>query len=180
MVGSVVARQHVGQIVAGTVDGRVAPSPPPNSWAARPDADVAIWRIECNAHAAWTLPTANDGTIRTLYIFEGSLDVDADTFATGSGVVLDASESVTITGGTDGATVLLLQGRPIGEPVAQYGPFVMNDRAGIEQAFADYQRTEFGGWPWPDDAPTHGLTNGRFARRPDGSLELPPDTSAVG
>ena len=40
----------------------------------------------------------------------------------------------------DGAEALVLQGRPIGEPVAQYGPFVMNDDAGIEQAFADYRR----------------------------------------
>ena len=38
-----------------------------------------------------------------------------------------------------GAEALVLQGRPIGEPVAQYGPFVMNDEAGIEQAFADYR-----------------------------------------
>ena len=167
-------------VVAGSIDGRVAPSPPPNSWAARPDADVAIWRIESDAHAEWTLPKAKDGTIRTLYVFEGAVGVGDEAIPTGTGVVLEAIRSVTIVGGDSGATALMLQGRPIGEPVAQYGPFVMNDRAGIEQAFADYRRTEFGGWPWPDDAPTHGLTDGRFVRRPDGSLELPPDTSAVG
>ena len=60
----------------------------------------------------------------------------------------------------------MLQGRPIGEPVAQYGPFVMNDQAGIEQAFADYRATGFGGWPWPTDDPVHARDAGRFARHP--------------
>ena len=72
-----------------------------------------------------------------------------------------------------GAEVLLLQGRPIGEPVARYGPFVMNEEAEIEQAFADYRETRFGGWPWPSEEPVHTSATGRFARRPDGAIEQP-------
>ena len=53
----------------------------------------------------------------------------------------------------------------------QYGPFVMNTRAEIQQAFADYQRTRFGGWPWPSDDPVHARDEGRFARHADGRVE---------
>src|SRR5439155_11354534 len=90
-----------------------------------------------------------------------------------TGAVLRAAESAAIAAGPFGAEALVLQGRPIGEPVAQYGPFVMNDEAGIEKAFSDYRATGFGGWPWPTDDPVHPRDAGRFARHPDGRLEVP-------
>jgi len=71
-----------------------------------------------------------------------------------------------------GVELLLLQGRPIGEPVAQHGPFVMNTREEIQQAFNDYRRTQFGGWPWPEDAVVFPREKGRFAVF-DGKEEVP-------
>src|SRR5690606_30382764 len=67
--------------------------------------------------------------------------------------------------------LLLLQGRPIGEPVVKYGPFVMNERAEIERAIRDYRATEFGGWPWPRSGPVHPRDSGRFAIHADGRKE---------
>ena len=95
----------------------------------------------------------------------------------GPALAPDADVEVPIVGGAYGAEALVLQGRPIGEPVAQYGPFVMNDRAGIEQAFDDYRATGFGGWPWPTDDPVHPREAGRFARHADGRWEEPDETA---
>jgi hypothetical protein len=49
----------------------------------------------------------------------------------------------------------------------------MNSREEIVQAFADYQRTQFGGWPWQSDDPVHSREEGRFARHIDGHIERP-------
>ena len=164
-------------VIAGELAGLVPPAPPPRSWASRPDADVAIWHVRVEPGASWTMPAAGHAdTVRTLYVFDGEdLQIGEQTVARGTGNVVRTDVSIPLTSSA-GADVLVLQGRPIGEPVAQAGPFVMNDRAGVEQAFADYRATEFGGWPWASDEPAHGA-EGRFARRPDGSVEVPAERS---
>ena len=64
---------------------------------------------------------------------------------------------------TETGEFLWMQGVPIEEPVAQYGPFVMNTQQEIQQAFRDYQTTEFGGWPWERDDMVFPRSRGRFA-----------------
>lgn len=161
-------------VIAGALGEVLPPTPPPASWAARARSDVAIWHIVLEAGAEWTLPPATgDETRRVLYAFEGGpVTVDDTGVEAPIGVVVDASEAVPLR--ADAPTeILMLQGRPLGEPVAQYGPFVMNTRAEIEEAFDDYQRTRFGGWPWDRDDPVHGLDDRRFARHIDGRVESP-------
>jgi redox-sensitive bicupin YhaK (pirin superfamily) len=185
-------------VIAGPVtdaDGTAVtpPPPPPSSWAAVAGSDVAIWHLALQPGSSWTLPpAAGPETIRVLYVFDGtSLHVGPATGAgTGSGApafaelgkdtgaVVRADEPVSV-GSDAGAECLILQGRPIGEPVAQQGPFVMNDHAGLRQAFADYQRTGFGGWPWPVDGPVHAAAEGRFAIHPDGRREDAPISPGV-
>jgi redox-sensitive bicupin YhaK (pirin superfamily) len=157
-------------VIAGALGDHVPSSPPPDSWASRPDADVAIWHLQLDAGATWSLPAARGGdtTVRVLYVYAGGITIGGTAVTAPTAAVVRAGVDAPITA-PDGAEALLLQGRPIGEPVAQYGPFVMNDQAEIRQAFADYQTTGFGGWPWPQDDPVHGAaTRGRFARHADG------------
>ncbi|PWW51461.1 pirin family protein [Actinokineospora spheciospongiae] len=160
-------------VIAGALGAAEPPQPPPNSWAARPDADLAIWHLRLDAGASWELPAAaGRETGRVLYVFGGDRLRVADTsVGDDTGVVLDASVPVALTAGSTPVDALLLQGRPIGEPVARYGPFVMNTEAEIHQALRDFQDSRFGGWPWPDQAPTHGRERGRFARHVDGRVE---------
>jgi len=152
------------------------PAPPPDSWAAQADADVAIWTIRVAPGGHWTLPAAiGQGTRRSLYFFKGArVSVAGQPIADHAAFELRATDPVElINGGSEAAEFLLLQGKPIGEPVAQYGPFVMNTQAEIAQTLDDYRRTQFGGWSFADDAPVHGRDPARFANHPGGREERP-------
>lgn len=161
------------RVVAGQLDDKRAPSPPPKSWASRADSDVSIWTIRMQAGATWTLPAAASAkTNRALYFFEGgSVRLDDHEQKSHAAMFVKADQSIVLQAGDSDVQLLLLQGRPIGEPVVQYGPFVMNTKAEIQQAFNDYQRTQFGGWPWPSDDPVHGTDPTRFAKHANGKVE---------
>ena len=156
-------------VIAGTYRDTLALSPPPNSWAARSEADVAVWHLELEAGATWTLSAARNGneSTRTLYFFEGdALTIDGVVVESSNAVVLEAGRDVVLHAHNGAVECMLLQGQPLREPVARYGPFVMNTKAEIQQAFEDYQRTEFGGWPWAKADPVHAVGQERFARNP--------------
>ncbi|QHI98787.1 pirin family protein [Xylophilus rhododendri] len=165
-------------VIAGHLDGAAEPlAPPPDSWAAQADADVAIWTLRLEPGARWTLPAAKAGINRRLYFFAGQgLQIEGQRVDRHAVAELrpDASPELVNTG-DEVIECLLLQGRPIGEPVVQYGPFVMNSQAEIAQTMADFRRTGFGGWPWPDDSPTHGRDPARFAVHVGGRRETPPE-----
>jgi quercetin 2,3-dioxygenase len=176
-IPSYTARDDAGRttlvrVVAGRLGDEQPAPPPPHSWAARPDTGVAIWTIKLAPGARWTLPAAKSNINRTLYFFRGaSLEIDGHPIPAYHGVDLRGDAAAELTNGPNESELLLLQGRPIAEPVVSYGPFVMNTREEIQQAFLDYRRTQFGGWPWPSDDPVHARQDGRFARHADGRVE---------
>jgi quercetin 2,3-dioxygenase len=161
-------------VVAGALGETRPLPPPPESWAARPEGDVAIWTIRMAPGARWALPAARPGTARALHLFRGpGLAVEGREVPPGHVAQLAPGRSLVLQAGAGEAELLLLQGRPIGEPVVQHGPFVASSREELQRAIADYQRTRFGGWPWGSAEPVHAAGEGRFARHPDGRLERP-------
>ena len=152
-----------------------APPPPPNSWAARADSrrgdlDASRWRRaragRCRRRRAAPTARSTSSAAASCAIGERAIAPRARRSRCGP------TSTLALENGADEAELLLLQGRPIGEPVAQLRPVrdehARRDPAG---AFADYQRTRFGGWPWPRDDPVHPREQARFARHADGRVE---------
>lgn len=162
------------RVVAGSWGETHAPPSPPSSWASERDHHVGIFTLELDPAASLELPPAPSGVQRALYLHRGdALGVGPRLVPASSYIRVRCDAPVRIEAARTGASLLVLQGRPIGEPVARHGPFVMNTEAEIRAAYADYRRTQFGGWPWTGDEPVHEREQGRFARRPDGSIERP-------
>jgi len=155
--------------------GHTPPAPPPQSWAADPVNEVAVWNIKMEANGTFELPAAAVGLNRVLYFYKGDhASVDGQRLTPKQGAQLQSDLAVTLVAGAQGCEFLVLQGRPIGEPVVQHGPFVMNTDQEIRQAFADYRRDQFGGWPWADSDQVHKDVKGRFAKHADGRMEYKP------
>lgn len=161
------------KVISGKLGAIESPSPAPDSFAANSENNVAVWLIEMDANATWEIPKADAGTNRSLYLYQGDhVSTDDQRLANGHVAKLNASEATSLTNGSEKAHFLLLQGKPIGEPVAQYGPFVMNTNTEIQEAMMQFQRTQFGGWPWPSNSHTHDPARGRFALHADGREEI--------
>jgi redox-sensitive bicupin YhaK (pirin superfamily) len=160
------------EVIAGKIENDTAPLPPPDSWAANTTNEVAIWNIQMEAGSIWELPKASAGVNRTLYFYKGDLlKVDGTDVVSYHSAELIPEELLKLEAGNEPCNILILQGKPIAEPVVQHGPFVMNTKQEIQQAFADYQQTQFGGWPWSTHSPVHDLEKGRFALHANGELE---------
>jgi redox-sensitive bicupin YhaK (pirin superfamily) len=156
-------------IVAGQIGDFRAPEPVPASWAFSNENEVAIWQISMEENALWEIPVAQQKINRSLYFFEGdSIQINKEKIAVNHFIELDSTQKIILHNENKPARLLLLQGKPIDEPVIQYGPFVMNSKMEIEQAFTDYKRTQFGGWPWPKQEQVHNKNLGRFVNTGDG------------
>lgn len=88
--------------------------------------------------ASLELPSQQQET-RLAYVYQGEVCINGQLVPRGELVRLNAQDDLTFVSGSSESGVIVLAGNPIGEPIAQYGPFVMNTQAEIEQAIRDYQ-----------------------------------------
>lgn len=160
------------KIITGEYDGVSYYNSTPDSWAADKSNGVQIMLVTMEPGAEFELPASDASFNRALFFYEGEeAFVNEQKIVTQNRIELVANAKTKLVNGDVPAQFLYMQGKPIGEPVAQYGPFVMNTQQEIQEAMADYQRTQFGGWPWDSSAPVNPKEKGRFALFADGSVE---------
>ena len=104
--------------------------------------------LEPGATFEQPLPAGHNAFV---YVYRGELEIDDGTTRTTvprerMAVLANAADrdGVRVQAGADGARALIIAGRPLNEPIAQYGPFVMNKQAEIFQAVEDFRAGKFG------------------------------------
>jgi len=103
-----------------------------------PNTSVSYFDVELDENKIFKHQLATDLT-SFIYLFEGDAVIEGKAIPEHSLVALSSGDDVMVTAGEQGTRFILVAGRPIGEPIAQYGPFVMNTQKEIHQAMADYR-----------------------------------------
>jgi len=160
------------QLVAGKIGEINALNPTPDSWASHPENAIGIYTIKMEAGANWILPKISKEANRSIFFYKGnSIEIDRKSIHSNHLIELVAGEDIAIKNGNEEGYFLILEGKPIEEPVVQHGPFVMNTHEEIRETMKEYGKTQFGGWPWAETEVVHNRNKGRFASHNDGKEE---------
>jgi hypothetical protein len=127
------------RVIAGTYDGKRGP--------ARTFTPIDVWDVRLNQGgiASFTLP---EGHTVAVVVLKGTVQVNGDAVAREAQLVLlDRKGGEIALEARGDASLLILSGEPIDEPVVMHGPFVMNTSDEIRQAMADFQSGKFGNIP---------------------------------
>lgn len=154
-----------------------------HSWAKDRNHHVGIALINLAPNAIFKLPAVSKTMNRFVYFYYGNstIKIEEQDLQKGFFADLNGGEEISFTNGNEKSKLLILEGEPIGEPVAAHGPFVMNTAQEIEDAFSEYRQTQFGGWPWGTTEMdlVHPKDAGRFASYHFGKeTDYPPTPSS--
>jgi redox-sensitive bicupin YhaK (pirin superfamily) len=124
------------RVIAGEVEGRRSPI--------ETTAPTTLLHVRLEPGVGFDVPVA-PGSNAIVHTIGGGGTVEGTTLGEHDDAIIERTPArIHLEGGTRGYEALVLAGMPLGEPVARYGPFVMNTRAELEQAFTDYQSGKFG------------------------------------
>lgn len=175
----VITKDNLGKqteinLIAGHYKENLALDPAPNSWASKKENHVRIMTVKMEANAQWILPKTSLNASRNLYFYRGDeITIEDQNINEYHQVTLKPDVDINIQNGKTEGYLLILEGCPIGEPVVQHGPYVMNTVEEIRETMKTYQKTQFGGWPWPKQEQVHPMEKGRFALHANGQEEIP-------
>lgn len=162
------------QVILGEYEGLKSVTPLQHSWTADPNHHMGIALVELAKNAEFTLPVVSDTLTRFVLFYDGNGEIKVDDSIVKVNHLLDlnGNEEITFKNGSNTSKLLILEGEPINEPVAAYGPFVMNSELELQESFAEYRKTQFGGWPWGDTEMdlVNPKDSGRFASYNFGEL----------
>ncbi|MDR0523480.1 MAG: pirin family protein [Candidatus Methanoplasma sp.] len=161
------------KVVAGSFGGASAAAPHPGSWAADPAHGVRILRIAMRPGASLDVDGAAPGARRNLYFVSGAdASIGGEAYGSGQRLKMDGSAFRVENGGAESA-MWLLEGVPIGERRAAFGPVALGTDREVLDAMNEIRRRELADWPWGLVDRTQPKGAERFLARADGSTERP-------
>ena len=161
------------KVIAGKLGNTNAPAPTPNSWAADLNNAVSIFTVKMDPKAVWTLPKTIAQANRSIFFYKGNtIEIDSKIITSDSCIEVRPEQDVEIKNGDSNTFLLILEGKPMREPVVQHGPFVANSPEEIREVMREYGKTQFGGWPWQETEMAHAKSRGRFALHSNGKEEI--------
>ena len=160
------------ELIYGSLEPLKQKKCPPDSWAAEVENELCVAHFKMNNETQLTIPSSENSVIKSIYLYEGCLEINEQSIIEPHQIILDSSRTYTICS-KQKSKILLLQSKPINEPVAKYGPFVMNEQNEINQKINEFRLTFFGGWPWSKNDNVHSSGFNRFAKYPNGKTQKP-------
>ncbi|HEY5635270.1 MAG TPA: pirin family protein [Burkholderiales bacterium] len=140
-----IAPERVPEVVAGpgatvrVIAGRFGAARGPVEAAATEPVYLDV-RLDAGARLEVPLPA---GYNAFAYVYDGRVDLAGSTVSKGDLAVLGEGDAVALAAEAGAARLIVVAGRPLGEPVARHGPFVMNTREELHQAVRDYSEGRF-------------------------------------
>lgn len=164
------------RVISGHFRDTNAISRPPYSWAAADENKVNIFLIQLDAQAEIVVPATSETSNRFCYFYQGDdLFINGEKILVKHLVQLKPDEQIHLEAGSTEVRILWLEGEPIGAPIAQYGPFVLNSNEELQEAFTRYRATGFGGWPWERPDPVFTRDIPRYSSYEGGKREEFPE-----